>query len=261
MTDKAVLADQYGDNNRLTARQSLWAHREGPGLPAVVLDRAELIGTETIVDVGCGNGTYLAELGRRQHRGPVVGLDLSPAMARRSAAHGSTAVADAQALPLADHSVDAVLSLHMLYHVPDIERAIAELRRVLRPGGPALVTTNGPGHTREVKRLFAAAARRVGGVQVDVDWDTRRFAPHEARQLLGAVFNSITVYEVSDTTPVRDPSVLVDYVASWPPESVGLRAGPLWEQVMTAVEDLVAAHFAAHESFSVSSRVAILRAR
>jgi SAM-dependent methyltransferase len=260
MTSKAVLADQYGNTDRLTARQSLWALRKAPALPAVVLDRAELAGTETILDVGCGNGTYLAELVRRGHTGPIVGIDRSPAMARRSAAHAATAIADAQALPLADDSVDVVLSMHMLYHVPDIDRAISELRRVVRPGGTAMVTTNGPGHTREVKQLFAAAAHRLSGVQVDVDWDTRRFAPAEAQRLLGAVFNSITVYEMSDTMPVRDPSVLVDYVASWPPESVGLRAGPQWNEVMASVAALVAAHFAAHESFPVSSRVAILRA-
>src|SRR5689334_21638778 len=147
ITSKAVLADQYGTTRRLTARQSLWRLRTGPSLPSVVLDRAGLAGTETIVDVGCGNGTYLAELVHRQHTGPVLGLDRSAAMAQRSSAHAPTAVADAQALPLADDSADVVLCLHMLYHVPNLERAIGELRRVLRPGGAALVTTNGPGHT------------------------------------------------------------------------------------------------------------------
>src|SRR5690349_17888524 len=135
MTSEAVLADQHGDTGRLTARQSLWRLRSGPALQFVVVDRAELAGTETVVDVGCGNGTYLAELVRRQHTGTILGLDRSAAMARRSSAQAPTAVADAQALPLADGCADVVLCLHMLYHVRNLDRAIAELRRVLRPGG------------------------------------------------------------------------------------------------------------------------------
>ena len=107
---------------------------------------------ETIVDVGCGNGAYLAELRRRGHTGPVLGLDLSEGMARYSRVHAPTTVADAQALPLRDGSVDIVLSLHLLYHVPNLNQAISELRRVLRPSGTAMVATNEPGHTAEANR-------------------------------------------------------------------------------------------------------------
>jgi hypothetical protein len=58
MISKTVLEDQYARTDRLTARQSLWSLRTSPALHTVVLDRAALVGTETIVDVGCGNGTY-----------------------------------------------------------------------------------------------------------------------------------------------------------------------------------------------------------
>jgi SAM-dependent methyltransferase len=86
MINRAILEDQYARNDRLTARQSLWTLRTGPALHTVVLDRAALTGTEIIVDIGCGNGSYLAEL-RRRHTGPIVGLDLSLAMARQSRIH------------------------------------------------------------------------------------------------------------------------------------------------------------------------------
>jgi SAM-dependent methyltransferase len=68
----------------------------------------------------------------------ALGLDLSPGM-------GPAAVADAQRLPLPDASAEAVLAMHMLHHVPDIDRAVAEMARVLRPGGVALAASNGDG--------------------------------------------------------------------------------------------------------------------
>jgi SAM-dependent methyltransferase len=259
MINKAVLEDQYARGDRLIARQSLWSLRTGPALHTVVLDRAAPGGTETIVDVGCGNGTYLAELRRRGHTGQTVGLDLSPAMARQSRSQATTAVSDVQALPLGDDSVDVVLSLHMLYHVPDLPRAVAELRRVLRPGGTAMVTTNGPGHTVEAKQLLATAARQVADIRADLDWDTRRFHPTVAAHLLGAPFNNIDRYELGDTMAVCDPAVIADYIASWPPESIGLHAGPLWNQILATAGDLVAAHFAAHHYFSITSRVTVFR--
>jgi SAM-dependent methyltransferase len=261
LINTAVLEDQYVRNDRLTARQSLWALRAGPALHTTVLDHSAMTGTETIVDIGCGNGTYLAELRRRRHTGPIVGLDLSAAMARQSRSHAATAIADAQALPLRDDSVDIALSLHMLYHVPDLSRAVSELRRVLRPGGTAMVTTNGPGHTIQAKQLLATAAHRVAGVQVDLDWDTRRFNPAAAANLLRIFFDDVDMYELGDTLPVGDPTIITNYIASWPPESIGLRAGPLWDQVLAVTGDLVAAHFATHQCFLVTSRVAVLRCR
>jgi hypothetical protein len=45
------------------------------------------------------------------------------------------------------------------------------------------------------------------------------------------------------------------------PESIGLDAGPLWNQILAATCDLVAAHFTAHRYFSITSRVAVFRCR
>lgn len=80
--DRSLLRGvQYRTDANLAARQSLYRwQRPRLDLPPLVLDLAGLRGSETITDVGCANGAYLADLARRGHQGPVLGMDLSPGM-------------------------------------------------------------------------------------------------------------------------------------------------------------------------------------
>jgi ubiquinone/menaquinone biosynthesis C-methylase UbiE len=150
-TERSSLDTQYGTEANLAARQSVYAYQRPKfSLPNVVLDLAALAGAETIADIGCGNGPYLAELARRRHRGRVLGADRSPGML--SAASGRAApsarliAGDAAALPLQDDAVDICLAMHMLYHIGDPMAAVRELRRITRPGGRVLVVLNGADH-------------------------------------------------------------------------------------------------------------------
>jgi SAM-dependent methyltransferase len=256
-----VLREQYGDDSRLAARQSLWAGRTGPSLYETVLDLTCLSGTESIVDIGCGNGAYLAELRRRGHTGPLLAVDRSAAMARGSSRYAHPAVADAQALPVRSRGVDVALCAHMLYHVPDLPLAVGELRRVLRPGGKAVITTNGPGHTAQAKAVMVEAVSRVTGVDMDPDWDTRRFDPRTARDLLRASFDEVDGHELRDSTPVPDKGIVSAYLASWPPESAGLSAGPVWRAVLAAADELLDAHYAMKSTMDMDSRVAVFVCR
>jgi SAM-dependent methyltransferase len=87
-----------------------------------------------LVDVGGGTGNYARAL-RDEGWDPLV-VDRSPAMLERAVAKGlPTLEGDAQRLPLADASADAVMLVSMLHHVDDPGRALAEARRILRPGG------------------------------------------------------------------------------------------------------------------------------
>jgi arsenite methyltransferase len=101
---------------------------------------------EDVLDVGCGPGFYCAELVAAVGKaGAVTGVDSSPAMlvlaAQRCAGHENVELLEgaAVALPLADESFDAALSVQVIEYVAEPERALAELHRVLRPGGRVLV--------------------------------------------------------------------------------------------------------------------------
>ena len=106
------------------------------------LDRR--IGGGLVLDVGCGVGFGTASLlgsGRT-----VIGLDYDRGAAQVASARWtgsglSVLAGDGQAIPLAGRSVDWVTSSHIIEHFTDPERHVAELRRVLKPSGTALILT------------------------------------------------------------------------------------------------------------------------
>ena len=167
----------YGNDQKLSTRQSIYAFAKRssePGFFGWGLSRIAWGGTELVVDVGCGNGMWLKRLTNAMPGVRTVGLDLSEGMLRSLVARwegagvAPIAVADAQALPLGDHSVDVVLMMQMLYQVPDGSSALAESRRVLRPnGGAVLVSTPGPRHLMELRELLRRALTQVRGREVE----------------------------------------------------------------------------------------------
>lgn len=100
--------------------------------------------TFRVLDVGCGTGTLLSVLTRDPRAERLVGVDYAEEMVRRAAekfaaAGQPTRLAalrgDAEHLPLRDESVDVVTCCNSFHHYPHQAAAVAEFRRVLRPGG------------------------------------------------------------------------------------------------------------------------------
>ncbi len=187
---------QYGDDRNLVARQSIYAFQSPVmDLWGRAFELAGIRGDETVLDVGCGNGRYLAAFRARGHRGAALGFDLSAGMisaAREHAREAALGVADAQGLPVRSGSVDVALAMHMLFHVPDRGAAVAELRRVLRPDGVALIATNSETHMQELGALLAQSATAVKGT---------------AHELLGAVFVTYTLENGRAALEASFPSV------------------------------------------------------
>jgi SAM-dependent methyltransferase len=96
----------------------------------------------TVLDLGCSTGYLLADLHMRLPDATLIGVDLVVGGLRKAHRIVPDALllhADACALPLKDACVDAVVSANLLEHVPNDARALAEISRVLRPGGRAVV--------------------------------------------------------------------------------------------------------------------------
>ncbi|KFE71939.1 class I SAM-dependent methyltransferase [Hyalangium minutum] len=118
----------------------------------------------TVLDVACGDGYLLELLAARQQPGlSLVGLDMSAHEldAARVRLRGAATLHQgrAQELPLADGSVDVVLSHLALMLMDDVERVLAELRRVLRPGGTVSFVVNGDMVRGDAMEVFVGLLR------------------------------------------------------------------------------------------------------
>jgi ubiquinone/menaquinone biosynthesis C-methylase UbiE len=121
----------------------------------------------TVLDVGCSAGYLLEDLRGRSPQATLIGVDLIASGLRRAHALVPQALllqADACALPLADASVDAVVSANVLEHVPDDEGALAEICRIMKPGArAAIVVPLGPGNYDYYDRFLGHARRYARG--------------------------------------------------------------------------------------------------
>ncbi|SDT81528.1 Methyltransferase domain-containing protein [Streptomyces sp. TLI_053] len=251
VADKSILANSaYADERHLAARQSIYRWQQPQyDLPGMVVE--ELAGTNGVVlDVGCGNGKFVNRLHRDRPDLQVVGMDISAGIL--ADVEKPVLVADAQALPFADSSADAVLALHMLYHVSDIEATVKELARVVRPGSVLIASTNSDADKKELDQLWARAAGDVLGIpegpaRVSL---SSRFSLEKAPSYLRTAFEDIGVRELPGTIEMTDPAPIVAHLASY--EAWADQSGVPFHRTVSRAAEIVAATIATEGSFKIT---------
>lgn len=127
-----------------------------------------------VLEVGCGTGLLLRRVAPMART--ARGLDLSEGMLARARARGlDVRQGDACALPYEDASFDVVYSFKVLAHVREIDRALMEVRRVLRPGGVAALEFYNPWSLRYLAKRAAGAQPIAENVREDAvytRWDS-----------------------------------------------------------------------------------------
>lgn len=217
---------QYATNANLTRRANLHqVYGTVPWFPWLV-DRM-VLPSGPVLDIGCGPGWLWRNAQSRIPSGlSLTLLDTSPAMVDEAtkalepapfAAEGL--VGDAMALPFPDRTYDAVVMMHMLYHVPDVSAALAEAHRVLRPGGRVSVTTNMPANLSEITQLSA----EIFGTS-PYDPAAEVFSLANAEDQLAPYFTDVTRHDLTETYACDDAEILLAFLCSMPPANTGSAA-------------------------------------
>lgn len=187
-----------------------------------IFDTMALRDGTRVLEVGAGAATLWSTNAPRVPSLELVLTDLSDGMLRdaqraigavggRGGVGGlaSTlrwAVADVQRLPFPDARFDVVVANAMLYHVPDLARAVAELRRVTRPGGVLYAATFGAAHLRELYELVAPY--RDGHPSLD------SFSLETGPEVLAGAFDAVDVRRYDDALVITEAVPLLAYLDS-----------------------------------------------
>jgi ubiquinone/menaquinone biosynthesis C-methylase UbiE len=179
------------------------------------------------LEVGCGTGALTAAIVDRYAPRSVVSIDPSAGFLEKARVNVDDArvdfrVGDAQELPLDAGSVDIIASALVLNFVPDRAKALAEMRRVARPGATiAFYVWDYPGGGIEFMRAFWTAATRLDASALSLTED-RRF-PFCTRDGLRGMAEDAGLASI-EVTAVEQPSIFKDFDDYWRPFTLG--AGP-----------------------------------
>ena len=141
-----------------------------------------------VLEVGCGTGLVLLRI--REFARLARGVDLSPGMLEKAKQRGLDVVlGSATQLPFDDNGFDVTCSFKVLAHVPEIEKALAEMARVTRPGGVVLAEFYNPYSLRGLAKRLGPAGKIAEGAN-EHNVYTRFDSPAQARKLTpaGCVF-------------------------------------------------------------------------
>jgi SAM-dependent methyltransferase len=185
-----VVQWEYASEERQEKRDAAYralvdgAHAEDVAFAAVVEVRPR-----RVLDAGCGTGAF-AERVQRETDALVEAIDLSPRMAALTSARGvSVYLGDVHSLPFPDGAYDVVVANWLLHHLERLDEGLAQLARVLRPGGRLVAGAQGREHLLNVWELLGDAwqpALTFDDVS-GADALARHFESVEARAVGGAM--------------------------------------------------------------------------
>ena len=195
---------EYASEERLRTRNEAYRRLvRGVNADDVAFEAVAEVSPGRVLEVGCGIGEFAERLAK-ELGAEVRAIDISARMVELTAARGIDArVADVQALPFEDAEFDVAIANWVLYHTQDVDLAIRELARVLRPGGRLVAATLGVDHTVELWNLVGGEPTR--GLS---------FGSENGEERLRKAFSSVERRDAEGTLVFPDAQTLREYIAA-----------------------------------------------
>ncbi len=215
-----------------------------------------------VCELGFGSGWLLEAMRERFPDAAIYGLDLSGPMVRGAASRFRgvrLAVGDIEALPFADSSFDVIATCWTLYFMRDLDTALEEIRRALRPGGHLVAATVAPDHMHEMDEMAAEAMRSVIGRKPEADIGGR-FDLSNGRAPLERHFDYVELREWHGEMRLPDADTFVRFWAgfgaarSLPPDEGDAMAAALRALAQRRVDPDGCVHITRHDGVFVARK-------
>lgn len=237
-----IVRRHYANDENLRVRQETHAKYTVPdrSFAQWVLQRINWKDKTWLLDIGSGPGLYYNKMNVQKNNIRYVGMDLVSGMLENHPANennGYLTSGDVQKLPFEDDTFDVVMANHMLYHVDDMDAALAEIKRVLKPNGMVAVGTNSVNNMPELQVLMRRAIvllTRGGAAQVRAPaLPSDRFALENGTRMLSRHFFTVVRHDLPSSLVFPDVEPAMAYLESTRDlREAALPADVVWDDVM-----------------------------
>lgn len=216
LNQRQAVQEQYKRTDNLNTRISLHAKysTNKQGFGNWIFSHYDLLAGSRVLELGCGTGDmWKTKLPAPRQDIALTLTDMSENMVSSAkallgeAGQVSYAVVNIENIPYADHSFDRVIANMMLYHVPDLDRGLSEVKRVLAQDGCFYCATYGENGMMS----YIAGLLKEYGV---TDVTNKNFTLQNGCGILQKYFSDVQKLEYEDSLAVTDVEDVLDYIFS-----------------------------------------------
>ncbi len=251
-SDKLLIRQAYMDAEAFAVRQRTHDIYSVPRLdfPRWALSRQHnWRGDEWVLDINPANGTYFEAARELWPQGRYVAADLSYDILKTAYRHPladdiQMIVHETHRLPFANHCFDVILANHMLHHIPHLEATLAELHRILKPGGVLLAATHSQFTMSEFDTLTRRALTLLGHPPLTHESVYGRFIEgfslENGAVTLARHFRAVARYEMPSALVFKEARPVIEYLnSSRPAREPALPDRLTWEDFIAIMADQI----------------------
>lgn len=211
--------EQYKDGNNLSVRSELHAKHSTnkQGFFPWLFEKYKFSEGYRILELGCGNGLQWHNRIQELPDDCVLVLsDFSEGMVKvvweKYSNHKNVLAQkiDIQSIPFPENSFDVVIANHMLYHVPDLTKALSEVKGILKSGGTFYSATNGNGGMRPfLHNAFKKVNPKINAFEKNFSFNLQN-----GKEMLGQYFDNVQRCDYEDSLSITETQDLMDWLKS-----------------------------------------------